>query len=74
MNIAYILPEFVTEKEAGGLATYYDNISRMFADRGHSITIFVGSYCDEIIEYYSNIRVVRVDINHDNIPYNIPGS
>ena len=42
MNIAYILPEFVTEKEAGGLATYYDNISRMFADRGHSITIFVG--------------------------------
>ena len=74
MNIAYILPEFVTEKEAGGLATYYDNISRLLADAGHRITIFVQSHVTETVNYYSGIIVERVCISLEGVNPDIPGS
>ena len=74
MNIAYILPEFVTEKEAGGLATYYDNVARLLADAGHSITIFVQSDVSETLDYYSRIIVERIYINLEGVNPNIPGA
>lgn len=74
MNIAYILPEFVTEKEAGGLATYYDNISRLLADKGHKITVFVQSEENRTIDYYPGIIVERVYADLKNINPDIPGS
>lgn len=60
MNIAYILPEFVTEKECGGLGVYFDNISRLLANRGHHITVIVRSEAEERIDYYPGVIVYRV--------------
>lgn len=74
MKIVYILPEFVTEQEAGGLATYYDNISRMLADAGHIITIFVQADVTETVNYYNGITVERVYIDLKGVNPNIPGS
>lgn len=74
MNIAYILPEFVTEKEAGGLATYYDNMSRLLADAGHDITIFVQSDVSETVNYYPGVVVERVYIDLDGVNPEIPSS
>lgn len=74
MNIAYILPEFVTEKESGGLATYYDIISRLLADAGHIIMIFVQSDTTETLNYYPGVTVERVHIDLQQINPDIPGS
>lgn len=60
MNIAYILPEFVTERECGGLGVYFDNISRLLANKGHRITVIVRADSDERIQYHPNIIVHRV--------------
>lgn len=60
MNIAYILPEFVTEKECGGLGVYFDNISRLLSNMGHQITVIVRSEAEEKIDYYPGITVYRV--------------
>lgn len=70
MNIAYILPEFVTESECGGLGVYFDNISRLLADMGHCITVIVRSEEEERIAYHSGITVyrVRTDLSKVN-PY-----
>lgn len=74
MNIAYVLPEFVTEKEAGGLATYYDNIARLMADAGNNVTIFVLSTTTENVDYYTGIKVKRVYIDTGIVDPSIPGS
>lgn len=74
MKIVYVLPEFVTEKEAGGLATYYDNIARMLADEGHTVTIIVLSDVTGHIGYYPNISVERVHVDLKEINQEIPGS
>lgn len=74
MNIAFVLPEFVTEKEAGGLATYHDNVARLLADAGHRLTIFVQSDKTEELAYYPGINVVRVYTDLSEADPNIPGS
>lgn len=74
MNIAFVLPEFVTEKEAGGLATYHDNIARLLADAGHKVLIFVQSNKSEELDYYPGVKVERVYIDLSNINPDIPGS
>lgn len=74
MNIAYVIPEFVTEKEAGGLATYYDNIARLLADVGNNVTIFVLSSINEDIEYYPGVLVKRICISTDTVDATVPGS
>lgn len=74
MNIVYVLPEFVTEKAAGGLATYYDNISRMLADAGHTITIFVESDITQSLDYYSGIKVEKIKVEYPKSEYDIPGA
>lgn len=74
MNIAFVLPEFVTEKEAGGLATYHDNIARLLADAGHRVLIFVQSDKSEELDYYPGIKVERVYTDLSEVNPNIPGS
>ena len=74
LNIVFVLPEFVTERAAGGLATYYDNISRLLADDGNVVTVFVLSDLDECIDYYPNVTVYRVIIDSSEVDPNIPSS
>lgn len=74
MRIVFVLPEFVTEKEAGGLATYYDNIARLLADAGHQVVIFVQSDKTGELDYYPGIRVERVCTDLSMVNPDIPGS
>lgn len=74
MNIAYVVPEFVTEIKGGGLASYINNISQILADLGHNITIIVKSQEDGAINWGNNIKVVRVSVSLDNVDENVPGS
>lgn len=64
MHIAYVTPEFVTEGcSGGGLASYLANISRIFAKRGHLVTIItLSSINDDKIIWDQNIEVERVNI------------
>ena len=74
MNIVYAIPEFVTEEIESGLATYYDNLSRILADRGHSISVFVTSDKEQSIDYYSGVRVIRVKDDISCVNPSIQGS
>lgn len=74
LSIAYVLPEFLTEKSAGGIATHYDIISRILADSGNNIVIFVLSDKNEIINYYHNVVVERVFFDKSDVNAQIPGS
>lgn len=74
MKIAYVIPEFVTEKEFGGLAVYYDNISRLLAEDGHSIYIFVLSDRTETMAFYSGITVEKIYVDLQGVDGQIPGS
>ena len=73
MNIVYATPEFVTEKNAGGLATYLDNISRILAYRGNHIIIIVMSEFNNCFEYAHNIYVYRVCVDFNEVDMHIPG-
>ena len=74
IHIVFVLPEFVTESSSGGLATYYDNISRLLADDGNTVTVFVLSDLDESIDYYPNVTVKRVLIDKGDADPKIPSS
>lgn len=61
MHIVFATVEFVTEKTGdGGLANYLDKASKIFAEKGHKVTIIVLSEKDETFEYGQNISVIRV--------------
>lgn len=61
MHIVFATVEFVTEKTGdGGLANYLAKASKIFAERGHRVTILVLSEKDEVFDYGFNIRIVRV--------------
>lgn len=74
MKIAYVIPEFVTEKEFGGLAVYYDNISRLLAEEGHQIYIFVLSDQTKTVDYYPGITVEKVYVDLQHVNAQIQGS
>lgn len=74
MKIAYVIPEFVTEKEFGGLAVYYDNISRLLAEEGHQIYIFVLSDQTKTVAYYPGITVEKVYVDLQHVDERIQGS
>ena len=74
LTIAFVLPEFITEVSAGGLATYYDNISRLLADNGNKVVIFVLSEKNGSINYYPNVTVERLFFDKSSIDAEIPGS
>lgn len=74
IHIVYVLPEFITEKAAGGLATYYDNIARMLADAGNKVTVFVLSDGDEVFSYYPGIDVHRVFVDETKVDSMVPSS
>lgn len=74
MKIAYVIPEFVTEKEFGGLAVYYDNISRLLAEEGNQIYIFVLSDQTETVAFYPGITVEKVYVDLQHVDAQIQGS
>lgn len=74
MNIAFVLPEFPTERECGGLGVYHDNIARLLANAGHSVTVFVKSEQTEHVPYDPGITVERVFVNLNKVNPDIPGS
>jgi len=74
MNIAYVVPEFVTETKGGGLASYINNIAQILAARGHRITVMVKSTVNERIAYQENIVVERISVDLSKADANIPGS
>ena len=74
IHIVYVLPEFITEKAAGGLATYYDNIARMLTDAGNKVTVFVLSDVDEVFSYYPGIDVHRVFVDETRVDSMVPSS
>ena len=60
MHIAYITTEFVTERAAGGLATYLYNITGIMSRNGHEVTVITLSDQNGEIQFDSHICVVRV--------------
>lgn len=61
MHIVFATVEFVTEKAGdGGLANYLAKASRIFADKGHKVTIVTLSDRTGTISYYPNVDVVRM--------------
>ncbi len=39
MEIAFVLPEFPTEKECGGLGACRENVARLLANAGYSVWV-----------------------------------
>lgn len=74
MNIAYVVPEFVTEVQCGGLASYINNIATILAKKGHKITVIVKSNVTERFDYKENITVDRVYVDLSNVDSSVPGS
>ena len=75
LKIAYAIPEYVTEPEYGGLARYFDNIARLFADAGHEVVVFVQALESGMMEdYYPGIKVIRVLTDLSDVNPRIPGS
>lgn len=74
MNIAYIVPEFVTEVKGGGLASYINNIAQILAAKGHKITIIVKSAINESLIYRQNIVVERTYVDISEVDVRVPGS
>lgn len=72
MHIVYITPEFVTEMQGGGLATYLANISRIMRTHNHDITIITLSDYDDTYIWDQEIVVERVKRSNRNIP--VPGA
>lgn len=60
MHIVYITSEFVTERKAGGLATYLNNISDIMSKRGHIVTIITLSDQNGKVRVRENLEVIRV--------------
>lgn len=74
MKIAYVVPEFVTEKEFGGLAVYYDNISRLLAEEGHQIYVFVLSDQTKTVAFFPGITVEKICVDLQHVDAQIQGS
>ena len=60
MHIVYVTPEFVTEKKAGGLASYLANISMIMRQNGHDVTIVTLSDHSNDGVIWNQIYVERV--------------
>mgnify|MGYP002509543375 CR=1 FL=1 len=61
MHIVFATTEFVTEKNGdGGLANYLAKAVKIFADRGHRITVIVLSDREGSFEFCKNVNVIRV--------------
>jgi len=64
VHVVYVTSEFVTESQGGGLASYISNISRILADRGHTVTVVTSSEKnDDSLEWYPGVKVERVKIS-----------
>lgn len=59
MHILYVTTEFITDHEtAGGLASFLANISRMFKDHGHEVTVMVVAESDNKKCSWNGIEVI----------------
>ena len=63
MKIIYVTTEFVTEKRYGGLGSYLEKITDIFASRDHQVIVTVLSKRNESFMYKKNIRVERVKLS-----------
>lgn len=62
MNISFITPEFVTEKNFdGGLSNYVYKMSLAFIERGHNVFVIVSSNENNTLAH-DGISIIRVDI------------
>jgi glycosyltransferase involved in cell wall biosynthesis len=62
MNIAFITPEYITEKGFdGGLSNYLHKISMGLHERGHTVYIIVSSDKNEQLKF-DGVHVVKVNI------------
>lgn len=63
MHIVYATSELATKQNSsGGLATYVANISRIFAERGHRVTIILVTTKEQVLEFDNNINLINVYI------------
>lgn len=74
MNIAFVVPEYITETKGGGLATYINNIAYIFSKRGHIVTIIVLADKTESILFAPNIYLERVYVDISKVNMDVPGS
>ena len=59
MKIWYLTSEFPPDF-GGGISTYIDQVSRMFALAGHEVTVFVRDNEKDAVEYpLPHLRIVR---------------
>lgn len=70
MHIVYTTPEFLTERDCGGLGNYINNISAIFSEKGHKVTILVPSKKKNPIHWNKNVTVMgvcpqKVKISHE---------
>jgi len=73
MNIAFITPEYITEKGFdGGLSNYIHKISLALSERGHNIFVIVSSDKNEQL-VSDGITIIRVNISTNFVKITIPG-
>ena len=71
MHIVYISSEFVTERNAGGLATYLNNVSGIMSKHSHKVTIITLSDKNDKFKFRDNVDVIRVKKKCANSGVNI---
>lgn len=60
MKIGFVTPEFVTESNQGGQASYLENVSKILSAYGHEVIIIVLSDRNEEFVWEDKITVCRV--------------
>ena len=74
MNIVFVTPEFITEKENGGLGTYVFNMSTILSKMGHHVIVIVESTKSEDFYFNEKILIMRVEIDYSVVNTKIPTS
>ncbi len=63
MHIVYITTELATQRNSsGGLASYVANMSRIFAEHGHDVTILLVTSKPQEMEFDKNIELINIYI------------
>jgi len=61
MRIAFLTPEFITDKpQEGGLGNYLNRMSRLLVEAGHEVEMIVSSQLEPRVVMHGGVRVERV--------------
>lgn len=61
MRIAFLTPEFITDKpQGGGLGNYLNRMTRLLVDAGHEVEVLVSSRLEPRVLMHGGVRVERV--------------